>query len=131
MRKAYELYFGCKVRNRDESWAPKICSSSCSRSLAGWWKVTHKSMPFAVLMVWHEPQDHLYHNYFCATKITGFSQFFKHESILIHPMSLRSVSHDSMPVPKPSTQIYKQKRCHQMIQDPAKMQTRIFQHSNI
>jgi hypothetical protein len=64
VRKAYELYFGCKVRVQDKILAPKIFCSSCSRALAGWFKGTHKSMPFAVLMVWREPKGCLKDCYF-------------------------------------------------------------------
>jgi hypothetical protein len=42
VRKDYELYSGCQVRDQDKIWVPKICCSSCSRSVAGWVKGTHK-----------------------------------------------------------------------------------------
>jgi hypothetical protein len=32
---AYELHCGCTVGDEDKVWAPRICCSSCSRSLAG------------------------------------------------------------------------------------------------
>jgi hypothetical protein len=103
VRNAYELYFGCKVGDQDKVWAPKICCSSCSRTLAGWFKGTHKSVPFAVPMVWREHRHHLKNCCFCMTKITGFSQFSKHKvEYLNMPFALRPVPHDvSMPVPKP------------------------------
>jgi hypothetical protein len=66
-------------------------------------KGTHKAMPFAVPMVWHEPRDHLNDCCFCMTKITGFSWFSKHKIEYPNiPCALRPVPHDdSMPVPKP------------------------------
>jgi hypothetical protein len=102
VRKAYELYFGCKVGDQDKIWAPKICCSSCSRTLAGWLKGTHKSMPFAVLMMWCEPKDSLKDCYFCMTKIIGFSQSSMHKiKYPIISFVLRLVPHvDSMPLPK-------------------------------
>ena len=30
VRKAYYLYFGCKVGDQDISWAPHICCNSCA-----------------------------------------------------------------------------------------------------
>jgi hypothetical protein len=57
VKKAYELYFGRKLEDQDKIWAPKSCCSSCSRALAGCLEGTHKSMPFAVQMAWHEPKD--------------------------------------------------------------------------
>lgn len=103
IQKAYELYFGCKIGDQDKIWAPKFCCTSCSRTLSGWLKGTRKSMPFAVPMVWREPQNHLDDCYFCITKIAGFSNKNKHKIIYPNiPSALRPVPHDdSMPVPKP------------------------------
>ena len=73
VKKAYELCFACKVGDQDKSWAPKICCSSCSRISTGWLKGTHKSMPFAVPMVWREPRNHVNDCYFCMTNIKGIT----------------------------------------------------------
>jgi hypothetical protein len=54
VRKVLELYFDYKVGDQDKVWAAKIFCNSCSRTVAGWLKGTHKSMPFPVPMVWHE-----------------------------------------------------------------------------
>jgi len=51
MRRAYELHFDCKIRDQDMVWVLRICCSSCSRTLASWFKGTHKSISFAVLML--------------------------------------------------------------------------------
>lgn len=77
VRKAYKIYFSCKVDNQYTVWAPKICSSSCLGTLIGWLKDMHKSIPFAILMVWHEPGI-LLDCYFCITNTTGFSGKSKH-----------------------------------------------------
>jgi hypothetical protein len=102
MRKGYDLYFGCKVRDQDKVWAPKICCSSCSRTLAGWLTGTHKLMRSALPMVWRQPREHLNNCYFCMTKITGFSRFSMHKMECPNiPITLRPVSHDdSVPLPK-------------------------------
>jgi hypothetical protein len=62
--KSYELYFRCKVGDQDQIWGPKICCSSCSRTLAGWLKGTHKSVPFAAPVVWRELKGCLKDCYF-------------------------------------------------------------------
>src|SRR5258705_1433865 len=72
LRKAY-LYFGCKVGDDDKGWAPPICCNCCARTLTGWLKGTHKAMPFAVPMIWREPQNHVTDCYFCMTAIKGSS----------------------------------------------------------
>ena len=99
VRKAYELYFGCKV---GQVWAPGICCNSSSRTMIGWLKGT----PFAVPTVWREPRNHLDDVYFCITNIACISVQSKHkiENPNI-PSALRPIPHDdSMPVPKPPEQ---------------------------
>ena len=65
VKKAYHLYFGCKVGDQDKSWAPHICCNSCSANLCGWLNHKKRSMPFAVSMVWREPTNHVTDCYFC------------------------------------------------------------------
>ena len=66
---ANKYYFGCKVREQDKLWAPHICCRNCYASLTQWLNRKCKSMPFAVLMVWHEPTNHFSDCYFCVTQI--------------------------------------------------------------
>lgn len=103
VKKAYELYFGCKVGDQDKSWAPKVCCSSCSRTLTGWLKGTHKSMPFAVPMVWREPRNHVDDCYFCMTNIKGITSKTKRSIQYPNvPSAMRPVPHDnSLPIPQP------------------------------
>ena len=103
LKTAYHLYFGCKVGDQDRVWAPKQSCSSCARTLQGWLKGTHKSMPFAVPMVWREPRDHVADCYFCLTNITGFSKGMEHKiQYLDFHSARRPVKHDdSLPVPVP------------------------------
>jgi len=35
IKKYYELYFGCKVSDKDKSWAPNTCHVTCVRLLIG------------------------------------------------------------------------------------------------
>jgi hypothetical protein len=103
VRKAYEIYFGCKVGDTDKVWAPKICCGSCLWTSTGWLKGTHRSMPFAVPMVWRKQRNHLDDCCLCITNITGFSVQSKHTIDYPNiPSALTLVPHDdSMPVPEP------------------------------
>ena len=83
VKKAYELYFGCKVGDQDKVWAPHICCKHCAVNLRGWVQGTALSMPFAVPMVWREQKDHYTDCYFCLTKISGVS--FKHRKSITYP----------------------------------------------
>ena len=67
VRKAYYLYFGCKVGDQDKSWAPHICCSTSATTLRQWLNKKKKWMPFAVPMVWRNPTDHISDCYFCMT----------------------------------------------------------------
>ena len=105
VRKAYHLYFGCQVGDQDKIWAPKFCCNSCSRTLLGWTKGTHTSMPFAIPMVWREPKNHLNDCYFCMTYVKGFTgkskDKIKYSSC---PSAILPVAHDeSLPIPTPPT----------------------------
>src|SRR5271165_6535673 len=50
VKKAYELYFGCKVGDQDKVWAPHICCKHCAVNLRGWVKVLH--CPCHLLYQW-------------------------------------------------------------------------------
>ena len=51
IKKAYFLYFGCKVGYQDKKWAPHMCCTTCSSKLNA--QVNGKRrMPFGVPMVW-------------------------------------------------------------------------------
>jgi hypothetical protein len=103
IKKAYELYFGCKIGDQDKPWAPHIVCANYAVYLRGWLKGSPKSMPFAVPMVWREQKDHLTGCCFCLTKISGRSLKSKH-SIQYPSLSsaVRPVLHSQdLPVPKP------------------------------
>jgi hypothetical protein len=60
-----------------------------------------QAMPFAIPMVWREPQDHVRDCYFCLTKVRGVS-YKKRKSIIYPslPSAIRPVLHDeSLPIP--------------------------------
>src|SRR4051812_45987613 len=71
VRKAYELYFDCKVGDQDKPWAPHISRSTCNTQLIHWLNRSRKSIPFAVPMVWRVPKDHVSDCYFYLTDIAG------------------------------------------------------------
>lgn len=74
VKRAYQLYFGFPVDERDKNWLPKTCCNSCSRTLRGWLEGSHKSMPFTTPMIWSEPQNHENDCYFCMTMTHGFKK---------------------------------------------------------
>lgn len=65
IKKAYHLYFGCKLGDQQKPWAPHICCTSCSAGLCNWLHGKRRAMPFAVPMIWREPTDHVTNCYFC------------------------------------------------------------------
>ena len=42
IKKAYELYFGCRIGDQDKVWAPHIVCAKCTVNLRGWIKGTVK-----------------------------------------------------------------------------------------
>ena len=103
IKKAYHLYFNCKIGDQDKSWAPHIVYANCAVYLRAWLKGSRNSMPFAVPMVWREQKDHTTDCYFCLTKTSGMSKkskyTIKYPSL---PSAIRPVPHClDLPVPKP------------------------------
>jgi hypothetical protein len=102
-KKAYELYFKCKVGDQDKSWAPHMSCVRCTRTLRGWLRGSRKAMLFAVPMIWREPKNHLNDCYFCMTNVSGCSK--KKKKHITYPnieSAIRPVRHnESLPIPKP------------------------------
>jgi hypothetical protein len=71
IKKAYHLYFGCKLVDQGKKWALHIVCQSCAIHLGGW--INHKgmAMPFAVPMVWREPSNHSNDWYFCLKPVAS------------------------------------------------------------
>jgi hypothetical protein len=105
IKKAYHLYFGCKVGDQDKNWAPHICCYKCASNIRGWLSGKNRKMPFAVPMIWREPKDHVTDCYFCLTPPIkkGFSE--KKRSAIQYPnlqSAIRPVPHsDELPIPNP------------------------------
>ena len=103
MKAAYFHYFGCKVGDQEQSWAPHICCTSCHIGLTQWLVGKRASMPFAVPMIWREQQNHHDDCYFCCTSIAGFNKKNKGHIKYAYCVSARKpVPHDDEnPVPTP------------------------------
>ncbi|XP_061419594.1 uncharacterized protein LOC133349820 isoform X1 [Lethenteron reissneri] len=71
VKKAYHLYFGCKIGDQDKMWAQPICCNTCATNFRQWLNRNRKSMPFAVQMIWKEPTDHISICYFCMAPPVG------------------------------------------------------------
>ncbi|XP_076329702.1 uncharacterized protein LOC143235432 [Tachypleus tridentatus] len=104
VKKAYHLYFSCKIGDQDQEWAPHICCATCAVCLRVWLRGTRKIMPFAVLkMIWREQKDHVTDCYFCLTNVSGISAKNKKSIEYSNlPSAMRPVSrNDSLSIPKP------------------------------
>jgi hypothetical protein len=103
IKKAYELYFGCKIGDQDKPWAPHIVCANCAVYLKGWLIGSRKAMPFAVKMVWQEQKKIMTDCYFCLTKIYRISLKSKHSTQYpLLPSTVRPALHSQdLPVPKP------------------------------
>lgn len=104
IKKAYSLYFRCRIGDQDKSWAPHICCNTCAAHLKLWLTGKRQAMPFAVPMIWREPTDHLNNCYFCMVPPIGKGISKKKKWTLEYPnipSAIRPVPHgDDLPVPK-------------------------------
>ncbi|XP_073533089.1 uncharacterized protein [Phyllobates terribilis] len=104
IRKAYNLYFGCRIGDQDKSWAPHICCNTCASHLTQWLHGKRQSMPFAVPMIWREPTNHTTNCYFCMVPPIRKGVSRKKKWTLQYPnlpSAIRPVPHtEKLPVPK-------------------------------
>jgi len=104
IKKAYHLYFGCKVGYQDKKWAPHIVCKSCAIRLGGWINYNGMAMPFAIPVVWREPSNHSSDCYFCLTPLVASGMNRKKQRIdyLNIPSGIRSAPHgEDLPMPEP------------------------------
>lgn len=97
VKKAYHLYFGCKIGDQDKRWAPHICCNTCATNLRQWLNRKRKSMPFAVPMIWREPTDHTSNCYFCMVPPVGKGVSKKKKWTVLYPnipSAIRPVPHE-------------------------------------
>ena len=104
IRKAYHLYFGCKIGDQDKSWARPICCNICATNFRQWLSRNRKCIPFAVPMVWREPIDLNSNCYFCFNPPIGESLSRKKKQNIQYPdipSAIRPVWHgETLPVPE-------------------------------
>jgi len=104
IRKAYHLYFGCKLGDQDKKWGPHIVCKSCAIRLGGQINYKGMAMPFAVPVVWREPSNHSSDCYFCLTPLVASGMNRKRQRIdyLNISSAIRSAPHgDDLPMPEP------------------------------
>lgn len=105
VKKAYHLYFGCRIGDQDKSWAPHICCATCATQLSQWLNGKRSSMPFAVPMVWREPSNHTNDCYFCLVPPLSGGIRKQTKSTVVYPnipSALRPVPHgEGLPIPEP------------------------------
>jgi len=96
VKKAYHLYFRCKIGNQDKSWAPHISCHKCVTNLSQWLNGKRHAMPFAVPMVWREPSNHATDCYFCMVPPVSGGITKKKKWTIVYPnipSALRPVPH--------------------------------------
>jgi len=105
IKKAYHLYFGCKLGDQDKKWALHIVCKPCAIRLGGWINRTGMAMPFAVPMVWMEPSNPISDCYFCLTPPVASGMNRKEKQRIDYPnipSAIRTVPHGKdLPMPEP------------------------------
>ena len=96
VKKAYHLYFGCKIGDQDKFWAPQISCRKCATNLSQWLNGKRHAMPFAVPMGWRKPSNHTTDCYFCMLPPVSGSMKKKKNWTIVYPnipSALRPVPH--------------------------------------
>ena len=109
IKKAYHLYFVCKLGDQQQPWAPHIFCTSCNAGLSNWLHGKRQAIPFAVPMILGEPTDLATNCYFCIIPSINHgitkkrTQSIKYPNI---PNALRPIPRgEGLPVPDPPTNI--------------------------
>ena len=102
MKKAYELYFGCKDGDQTRAGHHIHVAGNVHDVYVTGSKALISQFLFAVWMVWRKQKNHLTVWYFCLTKIGSHNSKSKYTIVYPNiPSDLRSVEPDnSLPVPK-------------------------------
>jgi hypothetical protein len=58
IKKAYHLYFGCKLDDQYMKYTPHVVCKSCSIRLGDWIKRKGMATLFGILKAWGEPSNH-------------------------------------------------------------------------
>jgi len=103
IKKAYHLYFGCKLGDQDKKWVPHILCEWCAIRLGGWINRKGMAMPFAVPMVWMETSNHISDCYLCLTPPVASGMNRKQKQRIYYPnipSAIRTVPHGEPKPPK-------------------------------
>jgi len=105
IKKAYHLYFGCKLGDQDMKWTQHIVCISWAIRFGSWINRKGMAMPFAVPMVWREPSNYISDCYFCLTPPVASCINRKKKQRIDCPnihSAIRTVLHgEDLPVPEP------------------------------
>jgi len=105
IKKAYHLYFWCKLGDQDKKWAPHIVWKSCAICLGGWINSKGMAMPFVFPIVWREASNHISDCYFCLTPPVASGMNRKKKQRIDYPnilFAIRPVPHgEDLPMPEP------------------------------
>jgi len=58
IKHAYHSYFGMKLGDQDNVWAPHVVCKTCMVHLHQWTKGARSSLKFGIPMVWKEASNH-------------------------------------------------------------------------
>jgi len=104
-KKAYFLYFDCKVGDQDTKCAPHVCCTTYSSKHNAWVNGKGRFMPFGVPMVWRMPRNRSTDCYLCMVYPIQNGMSMKKKSTLVYtniPSAIRPVPHgDGLPVSEP------------------------------
>jgi hypothetical protein len=64
-------YFKMKLGDQDKKWDPHVVCKTCAENLRQWFKEIRSSMPYGILTVWTQPQNHYNDRYFLCVKYMG------------------------------------------------------------
>lgn len=73
-------YFGFRIGDQDEVWAPHKVLHSCVEKLSLWCKEKSQSFRFAILMMWKKQKEHEDGCYFCTCAVQGYN--FKNQKLI-------------------------------------------------
>jgi hypothetical protein len=105
---AYFVYFGIKLGDQDNLWAPHTVCSVCVEDLRNWTKGKKKTLQFGIPNVWRQPINHVEGCYLCMCTLKGFNTKNKTEITDLNlPSAIIPVPHGpDIPVPNPPKQLH-------------------------
>ena len=93
IKKAYHLYFGCKVVDQEKKWPPQNVCKLCVIRLGGCINRKGMAMPFAVQIVWREPSNYSSDCYFCLAPPVANGMNKKKKQRINYPNSTYILCH--------------------------------------